>query len=128
MKMKWLMAVCMAAMLMLTGGCFLLVAGAAAGAGAVVYVNGELKESEGVDYDRVYDATLAAMNDLQFSVVSKQKDAITAVVTARTGTDKKVIVTLNKQSATATEIRIRVGTVGDKDVSQQILAKIKSHF
>ena len=128
MKTKWFMAMLLAAMLVPTGGCFFLVVGAAAGAGTVVYVNGELKESEGVPYDRVYEATVAALTEMQFNVISKQKDAATAVVTARTSTDKKITVTLNKQSATATEIRIRVGTVGDKDLSQQILDKIKSRF
>lgn len=124
MRMKWFMA----AMLTLTGGCFILAVGAAAGAGAFVYVNGELKETEGVSYDTAYDATLEAMTDLQYAVVTKQKEAITAVVTARTGTDKKITVTLTKQSATTTEIQIRVGTIGDKDVSRQILSKIKGHF
>jgi hypothetical protein len=37
-------------------------------------------------------------------------------------------VTLNKQSANATEIHIRVGAFGDEGLSRQILDKIKSHF
>ena len=83
MKMKWLMTVFMTAMLALTNGCALLViGGVAAAASGVVYVNGELKETEGVSYDTAYDATLEAMTDLQYAVVTKQKESITAVVTA----------------------------------------------
>jgi hypothetical protein len=131
MKNRWLMATFMAAVLTLSSGCALLVVGgvaAGAGAGTYAYVNGELKETEGVSYDTAYNATLAAMNDLQYAVESKPKDAITATITARTTTDKKIVVTLNKQSATATEIRIRVGTFGDENLSRQALDKIKSHF
>jgi hypothetical protein len=35
---------------------------------------------------------------------------------------------LDKQSASVTDIRIRVGTFGDESLSRQILDKIKSHF
>jgi hypothetical protein len=130
MKNRWLMATLMAAALALTSGCALFVVGAAAGAGAgaYAYVNGELKETEGVSYDTACNATLAAMNDLQYAVVSKPKDAAAATITARTATDKKIVVTLTKQSATSTEIRIRVGTFGDEPLSRQLLDKIKTHF
>jgi hypothetical protein len=116
--------------LSLCGGCALFVIGgaAAAGAGTYAYVDGELKGSEGVSLTTAYNATLAAMNDFQFAVVSKKSDAATATVIARTASDQKVEITLNKQSATVTEIRIRVGTFGDKDLSEQIREKIKSHF
>lgn len=130
MKNKWLMTVLLAAALMSGGGCalFLIGGAAAAGAGTYAYVNGELKDTEGVAYDTVYNATLAAMNDLQYAVVGKQKDAINAKITARTSGDKKIEINLVKQSATVTEIHIRVGTFGDESLSRQILDKIKAHL
>ena len=130
MKNKWLMVVLLAGVLAFNGGCALfLVGGAVAvGAGTVVYVDGELKETEGVAFDKAYDATLAAMNDMQYAVVDKSKDGIKVKILARTPADKKIQITLNKQSATVTEIRIRVGTFGDESLSLQILDKIKSHF
>ena len=130
MKNKWLMVVLLAGVLAFNGGCALfLVGGAVAvGAGTVVYVDGELKETEGVTYDKAYDATLAAMSDMQYAVVDKSKDGVKAKILARTPADKKIQITLNKQSATVTEIRIRVGTFGDESLSRQILDKIKSHF
>lgn len=131
MKNKWLMAVLLAGVLAFNGGCALVLVGGAAvavGAGTVAYVDGELKETESVAYDKAYDATLAAMSDMQYAIVDKSKDGITAKVLARTGGDKKVQITLTKQSASATEICIRVGTFGDENLSRQILGKIKSHF
>jgi Protein of unknown function (DUF3568) len=130
MKNKWLMAVLLAGVLAFNGGCALFLVGgaAAAGAGTVAYVNGELKETEGVAYDTAYDATLAAMNDLQYAVTDKSKGPLTTKILARTSGDKKIQVTLEKQSATVTDICIRVGTFGDESLSRQILDKIKSHF
>ena len=130
MKIKVLLAVLMAAALPLGSGCalFLIGGAAAAGAGTVAYVNGELKETEGVAYDTACDATLAAMNDMQYAVVDKSKGSLTTKIIARTSGDKKIQVTLNKQSASVTEISIRVGTFGDESLSRQILDKIKSHF
>lgn len=130
MKTKIVLALSLVSILTLGSGCALFLVGgaAAAGAGGYAYVHGELKETETVPMDTAYNATLAAMRDLQFAVVSKPMDTLTATITARTANDKKVEVTLNKQSATVTEIRIRVGTFGDRDESRQILDKIKSHF
>jgi hypothetical protein len=130
MKTKVLLAVLMAAALPFGSGCALFLVGgaAAAGAGTVAYVNGELEETEGVAYDTAYDATLAAMNDMQYAVVDKSKAGVEAKILARTSGDKKIQITLNKQSASVTEIHIRVGTFGDESLSRQILDKIKSHF
>lgn len=120
----------LAAVLTSQSGCALLVVGAAAGAGVgtYAYVDGELKQTDTVSYDAAYNATLAAMKDYGYAVVDNQKDAVTAKITARSTTDKRVDVMLTKQSPTSTEIRIRIGTFGDKDQSEQILAKIKSHY
>jgi uncharacterized protein DUF3568 len=131
MKTKILFMALLASVLVLSGGCIapvLILGGVAVGAGAVVYVNGELKDTEAVTYDNAYDATLAAMSDLKYTVVSQQKDVLTAQIMARSASDTKIQVTLNKQSGTVTEIRIRVGTFGDEALSKAILDKIKSHF
>lgn len=130
MKTKIILGMFLAAVLALGGGCALFVVGAAAGAGAgtYAYVDGELKNTETVSYDTACSATLAAMKDLGFAVVEDKKDALTDKITARSTVDKRVYVTLTKQSPTATEIRIRVGTFGDQTQSQQILNQIKSHF
>jgi len=130
MKIKMFLAMLLAGVLIFESGCAVLLVGAAAGAGAgtYAYVNGELKETDNVAYDTAGDATLAAMKDLGYAVVDNKKDALTTKITAVSTGDKKVYITLTKQSATATEISIRVGTFGDEALSRQILDKIKSHF
>ncbi len=111
-------------------GCLLFVAGAAAaaGVGTYAYVNGELKGSEAVSLDQAWDASQAAMKDLEFPITTKSKDELQAELVARTSADKKVTIKLKKVSAETTEIRIRVGTFGDETTSRLILDKIKGHL
>jgi hypothetical protein len=116
--------------LLLCNGCALFLVGgaAAAGAGAVYYIDGELKDTESAPLDAVHTATLAGLHDLQFAVVNDNKDALNYKILARTATDTKITIILAKQSSTVTEIRIRVGTFGDEQLSRQILDKIKAHL
>lgn len=120
----------MAVSLFFCNGCILFLAGgaAAAGAGTVVYLDGELKDTQQSSLDAVHAATLAGVRDLQFAVVNDTKDALTAKALVRTANDTKITITLTKQSPTVTEIRIRVGTFGDEQLSRQVLDSIKAHL
>ncbi|MCX8089907.1 MAG: DUF3568 domain-containing protein [Verrucomicrobiae bacterium] len=114
----------------LAAGCAVVAVGAAAGAGAAsyAYVNGVLKSTESATLDRTWNATLAAMKDLQFYVSSQRKDALQADLVARNAFDKKISVRLKKVAEQSTEVRIRVGTFGDEAASRAILEKIKQRL
>ena len=109
-------------------GCAALIIGGAAGAGTYAYVRGEMKSTESAALDRVWSATRAAMKDLQFTVTTEQKDSLQGHLVARTASDKKIDIQLEKISDTSTEVRIRVGTFGDEDLSHLILEKIKKRL
>jgi len=102
--------------------------GGAAGAGTVAYVGGELKTVEEVSLNRAWNATQKAMNNLEFTTTSKEKDAFNSQLIAKGATNKTIKIKLNKQSDTLTEIKIRVGTFGDESLSLQILESIKKQF
>ncbi len=108
-------------------GCFLVAAGAA-GAGAVAYVRGELEATLGNDYERVVDATREALKQLEFVKVSENKDALKAVFIFHTALDKKVEVDLSRLDDKSTKVQIRVGLIGDQEMSTVILEKIKSRL
>jgi hypothetical protein len=129
-KSQIIIPVLLLATLAFGNGCALVLIGgaAAAGAGAVYYIDGELKDTEPRALDAVHAASAAALRDLQFVIISDTQDAISAKLLARTATDRKIQITLTKQSPAATEIRIRVGTFGDESLSRQILEKIKNHL
>jgi hypothetical protein len=129
MKIKSFVALGLAAVLgLFCTGCIALVVGGAAGAGTYAYVSGELKTTESASLDRAWSASQGAIKELQFKVTTEQKDALQGRLIARTAADKKVEVNLKKISDNTTEIRIRVGTFGDEDLSQLILQKIKKRL
>lgn len=105
-------------------GC--IVAAAGAGAGAVAYVRGELDANLNNDYNKVVDSTRRSIKDLEFALVSENKDALKAVFVARTALDKKVEITIENSGKRLTHIKIRVGLFGDESLSVSILDKIKA--
>ena len=130
MKMKLWIAALMTSFLVLGNGCALMVVGAAAGAGVAGYawVDGEIQSTEAASLSRTWNATLAALKDLEFPVVSQTKDALEGNVTARNAKNTTIKIKLKYVSKTATEIRIRVGTFGDESLSRTILNKINSRL
>jgi len=129
-KTKLLMTLSLAALLAFGSGCVLFVAGAVAGAGVAGYawVNGEIKTTVSASLNQSWQASLAALNDLQFPVSSKSKDALEGELTAQNAKDTTIKVSLKYISNTSTEIRIRVGTFGDEALSRTILEKIRAHL
>jgi Protein of unknown function (DUF3568) len=111
---------------MLTG-CVVVAAGAV-GAGAVVYVRGELEAQLADPYAKVVEATRAALKDLEFAKISEKKDAIDAEFIYRTALDKKVTIKLKKVTDKSVQVKIRVDLIGDEVLSNAILDKIKANL
>lgn len=110
----------------LQSGCLLVAAGAVAGAGAVVYVRGELDASLDDGHASVDVAANRAIDQLKFRKISESKDSLKAVLIARTADDTKVEIKVLKVSEVLTKVEIRVGTFGDQALSMTILEKIKA--
>ena len=106
----------------------LVAGGAAAGIGTYKYIKGELESTEKVSLDKAYQATEKAVEDLELTITSKQKDAFDGEVIARRATGKKVTIKLKRQSDSVTQIKIRVGTFGDEYISKDILDTMKKYF
>ncbi len=106
-------------------GCSML-GGSSAGAGTVAYVSRELQASLPVDYTKVVAAARVSIKELEFASVSDSKDALKAVMVARTALDKKVEITITNAGRKSANVVIQVGFLGDKDLSFAILEKIKS--
>jgi len=114
------------AALALTSGCLALVVGAAAGAGATVaYTNGTLEGWLDAGFDRSLAATGKAVEQLGFVKIGENRDDVSTTVIARTAADKKIEIKLSHAGDRLTQVRIRAGLLGDKDLSQAVLGKIK---
>ena len=105
-------------------GCVVIAAGA--GAGAVAYVRGELDSSVEHDLDAVFKASQQALAKLEFAKINDHKSGVDARLVARTALDKRVEIKLTKVTDTLTKVQIRVGLIGDQDLSLMILEKIKA--
>ena len=103
-------------------------AAGAAGAGAVVYVRGELDATVDAEFDRVNEATRSALVDLKFTRFSESKDALHGEYHYRTAADKKVEINLDRATEKTTKIGIRIGLIGDHDLSLIILDRIKARL
>jgi Protein of unknown function (DUF3568) len=127
----WLQASAVAAVLSvvaLNSGCVVAVAGAAAGAGTVAWVEGKLVVTLGNSYDQVTRATDTAIAQLQFFKLSDERDALTTTVTVRTAEDKKVTVEVKRVADQLTKVEIRVGAFGDKPVEQAVYDRIRANL
>ena len=109
-------------------GCAAIVIGGAAGVGSYAYLSGELKSNEPIPLSSAWNATQKAVKESGFTVTSKEKDAFYAKLIARGAKDKKVTIKLKKQSDNITEIKIRVGMMGDEVMSRQIYEEIKKQI
>jgi hypothetical protein len=108
-------------------GCVAVVAGAA-GAGTVAWVRGELEATLDANYEKAATAANLAIEQLQFAKISEKKDALTAILIARTAEDKKVEIKVIKIGDQSAKVQIRVGVFGDEALSLTILDKIKTNL
>ena len=111
MKCKWIAGLLVAG-LVTWNGCAVFLIGAAAGAGAagVSYAGNELRAARKVSVSQAWAAAERALTELEFAIISKQKDATGGILSARNAKDQPVKIYLLRQSDGYTEIRIRVGT------------------
>ncbi len=127
MMKKFLLLIVLLTLPLTFSGCFLLVAGAAAGTG-VMYAKGDLEAALDENLDDVYQASTTAMDELQLMIVSKTKDMLEAEIIGRTSQDKKITIKIRKEGENLTKLSIRVGTFGDEAQSQAIYDKIRKNL
>lgn len=108
-------------------GC-IAVAGAAAGAGTVAYIRGELSADIDRKIEVVAKATNRAIPEVQLAKISEQKDVASAVFIARTREDTRVEIKLTRTTDTLTRVRIRVGIFGDEPLSRALLDRIREEL
>jgi hypothetical protein len=130
-KQKLLILVLLAACPFILTGCLAAAAvggAAAAGAGTVAYIKGELKATEEATLNKTWEATVAAIDELQFLVVNKIKDNVSAELESKTADNKTVKIQLKRVTDNLTDISIRIGTFGDESLSRYILSKIEARL
>jgi hypothetical protein len=132
MIMKWTMR-CLAGMalsatLFSQMGCVAAAVGAAAGAGAVVYLKGTLEETVSYSAPTVYRAAIAALQDLKVPILEDRHDNLNAELKAKFADNTHLWIWIDSVSSSATTLKIRVGTFGEENRSRQVLDAIHRHL
>lgn len=115
------------ALIPLFSGCVVVAAGAA-GAGAVAYARGQLTSDLTHGLDDVYAASQRAIAQLEFARIEERKSSIDARLLARTASDKKIAINLERVGNHLTKVKIRVDTFGDQSLSLLVLEKINAEL
>jgi hypothetical protein len=78
--------------------------------------------------DQVATAAERALTDMKLMGVTSKATQLDGLVEARTAQNDEVTIRINSVGENVSEIRIRVGNLGDTGISQTILAKIKANL
>jgi len=107
-------------------GCIAVVfaAGAAVGVSGAVWVHGELRTSLAGSLPRVRDAATATLQKMGNGVSTEGTGDIESTLTSYAQDGRKISIELKSLSAGVTEIHVRVGFWGDRDISQKILQDV----
>lgn len=105
----------------------LLLAGGA-DAGGMAYYKGELKAELNGTPPEVIQATKRAFQDLIWTKVAARASATDGQAEAKSATGKEIRVTVNQKTPRVSAIGIRVGLMGDEDLSRTLLDKIRAYL
>lgn len=104
-------------------GCVAVVAGAGAAA-TYVWVRGNLETTFQHPLNAVETATRTALEELDLVAIDGAVDGLKGKLSARMADGTKVSVRLKALDLESTEVSVRIGTLGDKAASEQIMRYI----
>lgn len=113
-----------------TAGCpaALFGAGAAVGAGALVWQSGWLRVNIPEPMERVHRAAKAAVADFKAAIEEEKLKTSSGIVDATMPDGRRVVVETRLVGPKETQVRIRVGLWGDQAISLQLYEQIKKHL
>jgi len=106
-------------------GCVPLLLGAIAGAGSITYVRGALVKNVDHTVKEVNKATIDALKDMDFFVISDELNKRSSIIKAEYEGGEKVQIMIDALTERSSKITIRIGTFGDHEESQTILNGIE---
>ncbi len=108
-----------------TGCAVAFLGGAAAGIAGYKYHKDVLTVVYEAPFDNTWDASVKAMEDMGFTIENKTKELGSGKISTKEDEkNKKVNLTLQYKSPQETEVKIRVGLLGDETASIYIKDKI----
>jgi hypothetical protein len=118
--MNWTQTSVVALLLLMICGCSSTVDPGVEGTGTYTWQQRELKGEFAGPLLEVADAAERAFNDLRLIAVDQVVDGLKGKVTASTADGSKIRIKLKAMDFDTTRFTIKVGTFGDKAMSQQV--------
>jgi hypothetical protein len=100
--------------------------GAQPGPDGTSYVFGALEASLPGTPKQVVEAAESVLKEKDFHVSSPGATGVDGEVVAHTALDKKIDIKIERHGEMSCRISIRVGTLGDREMSREIYLKIKA--
>ncbi len=113
------------------GGCGFLVGAGIGAAGAYAgyrYEQGKFETAYRQPYEKVYEASLASLKEMNISVGSVTEDAAGASIEGQRADGTDVSLDLSKAGPETTQAAIRVGLLGDEQASRTIADAIAARL
>jgi hypothetical protein len=88
----------------------------------------QLRAVLGATMPDVTNATTETLEDLELVAIDSNVDRLKGKITARMAVGTKVTINLEAMGSDNTMVKIRVGTMGDKSISMQILRNIEKRL
>ena len=98
------------------------------GVGGLVYKEGNLETQYAAPYEKTWNATLSAMQDMRVHIVATAKDATKGVIQGKEADGTNVRTTVEPSDPQITSVTIRVGIMGDEKKSRAIEHRIRIHL
>ena len=99
---------------------------AGAGAGTYFFVKGNLKRDYEAPVERVWEATLQAVEELKLQTESETHDAFGGEIKGKMADGDSFKIELKTSGEQSTEVGVRIGVFGDRTNSEAIHDKILS--
>ncbi len=114
-------------------GCALFVAagaGAAVGVGASEYIGGELKQAYAAPMEKTWNASLAAVDQLNWKSTEKYIDNLdrNRVIKGKTLEGKDFQISLEAMAKDVTMAKVRIGIFGDESLSKKVQSAIAGNL
>ncbi len=125
-KQEVILKILIVSTLAMLQGCDVVSRGAA---GTVAYVRGDLESIMEEDITSIYESSKQALKDLEIEIVGTDKDLLSAVVNGKGAEDKKITIKMKRiEQGRLVKLTIRIGTFGEKTLSQIIYDKIHKNL
>ncbi len=109
-------------------GCVPLMVGAAAGAGAAAWINGDLEVNFDAPVSTVHSAAIRGLRKLELPITSEDKDKHHARIRSKYSDGKDVTIDITAITERTSKVKIRVGVFGDQARSEAILTSMKKYL